>query len=67
MKHDETPDTKYKHKSFQWQIKNDEPGNGLAGTAKNSGKDWGPDRRRRRVIMVRTRKSFLGRFTVDAF
>jgi hypothetical protein len=51
MKYGEAPDTKYKHKSFQWQIKNDEPENGLAGTAKNSGKDWRPDRRR--VSMVR--------------
>jgi hypothetical protein len=67
MKHDKATDTKYKHKSFQWQIKNDESGNGLAGTAKNSGKDWGPDRRRKRVSMARTRKSFLDRFIVDAF
>jgi hypothetical protein len=66
MKHGEPPDTKYKHKLFQWQIKNDEPGNGLANTAKNSGKDLGPDRRR--VSMVRiTRKSFLDRFIADTF
>ena len=62
----EAPNAKYKHKSFQWQIKKDEPGNGLAGTPKNSGKDWRSDRRR--VSMVRiTRKSFLDRFAVDAF
>jgi len=42
MKQGKTPDTKYKHKSFQWQIKNDEPENGPAGIAKNSGKDLGP-------------------------
>ncbi len=58
MKHGEPPDIKYKHKSFQWQIKNDEPGNGLAGIAKHSGKNLGPDGRR--VGMVRiTRKRFL--------
>lgn len=40
MKQGEAPDTKYKHKSFQWQIKNDEPENGLAGTAKTPEKTW---------------------------
>jgi hypothetical protein len=43
-------------------------GMGWQTTAKNSGKDRGPDRRRRRAGIVRImRKTLPDRFMVDAF